>query len=121
MLQESLVDNLSASLVRMGATPDNVADFLRGQQIQGRKLVACQCPVACWLRRITPNKPGYETYACVSSSTFTVTYQTKNECVTAAHGSLPAAVAEFVRLFDYKNAYQNLEVPKTPIKHDNGC
>jgi len=121
MLQESLVDNLSASLVRMGTTADNVANFLRGQKIQGKKFDTFLCPVACWLRRITPGKPGYETWLCVSSSTFTVTYQTKTECFTAAHGSLPVGVTEFIRLFDYQRSYSDLEAPLKPIKHDNGC
>lgn len=109
MLQESLNESIHNSLVRMGATPDKVADFLRGQGIQGKRFDVLFCPISCWLRRITPNKPGYETYLCVSSSTFTVTYQTKIECATAAHGALPMAVVEFIRLFDYKDSYQDLE------------
>lgn len=118
MLQESLSESLHKSLVRMGTAPSNVADFLRGQRIQGKKYDVFLCPISCWLQRITPSKPGYTTYICVSSSTFSVTYQNKNECWPAARGLLPIAVAEFIRLFDYKDSYRDLEAPRAPINHD---
>lgn len=106
--------------IKIGDTSDDVADFLKGQKIVAQRRNVFACPIATWLRMVTPDLPGYETLVCVSSATYSVTYEKQNETtkamenITRAHGTLPEAVAEFVYQFDYQYKYPELAIPEKP-------
>lgn len=106
--------------LKIGETSDEVADFLRGQKIVAPRRNVFACPIAAWIRMVTPSLPDYENYIVVSSSTYTVTGQRRNpvtneaEIVTRAHGPLPEAVAEFIYQFDHCYKYPDLSLSDRP-------
>ena len=63
--EPEIVIDLSAliqeNLAVLGKTSDDVARFLYAQGIVAPRRDVFKCPIACWLNRVVPSKPGYQT------------------------------------------------------------
>jgi hypothetical protein len=105
-------------LRQMGNNPDQVAAFLRENNIKGVKFGCFYCPIATYLRSLLPKEVcKYPAAVCVSSSSYSITYYTSSDGpMVCQRGTLPLAASEFVFQFDHKNAYSDLEQPKKPLR-----
>lgn len=98
-------EHITASLVALGNTPDEVAESLKAKGITGRRLAACACPLANYI-----NSLGY-THAGVADD-FTCDQLVNNEPHSdykKVYVGLPPACANFVRMFDCDDKYEDLK------------
>lgn len=84
-----MADQIKDLLEGMGQTHEEVADFLRGQGIKGKRGNAQKCPVAIYL-------------SGVSGESIKVTYVNAIDYKTCRVYRLGEAVSEFVRIFDLR-------------------
>lgn len=113
-LQPSLEEQLNKDLLRLGNTSTEVAKTLFFHSFRGKRRDVFHCPIASYLSFYTPLhiRSASSTYhICVSSATYVIvsasSFGTEKEEVLA-RGTLPLAVQEFIRLFDYHSAYPEL-------------
>ena len=96
---------LEAALIALGSTPDAVAKTLEERGYRGVRGLCSICPVAEYLRDVT----GREVEVKDGSSALN-TGRASSGDLRWIEVDNPAAVAEFVRAFDY-GAYEGLVRP----------
>lgn len=90
------VEDLTAALVSLGTTKDEVADSLRAARIKGDREECHSCPVAEWLKGRF-NLPDRNIEPSVNSDWVSLEDPSLLEDISI---SSPVAVEEFVRAFD---------------------
>ena len=98
--RDTLADRVADLIADLGDTPDAIAYHLAKAGISGRRADATCCPIANYLLRAEPSFDLVDVYGEV------IDVSTRTGHTTSLPA--PAAINEFVKVFDFENGYPDL-------------